>query len=114
MAAARSPQQTAWAFHQTLVEVLRHLNQAAERRTDVDGLELLELERSMARFWALEYHEGRVDDALRVLMENGMVAEENTPTYAWDRGRVLGDRFRITSSGKAYLVRQVRESDRIR
>ena len=114
MPAIRTPTSNAWAFHETLVEVLRRLNQAAERRGEIDGLEFVELERSMARFWTMEYRESKMEDALRVLLENGLVAEENTPAYAWDRQRVLGERFRITSDGKAYLVRQIRESDRIR
>jgi hypothetical protein len=112
--AVRTPREAAWAFHETLVEVLRHLNQAAERWPDINGIEFLELERTMSRFWTIEQREGKVDDALRVLLENGLVAEESTPAYAWDRSRVLGDRFRITPQGKAYLIRQIEESNRIR
>lgn len=112
--AIRTPRESAWAFHETLVEVLRHLNQAAERWPDINGIEFLELERTMSRFWTIEQHEGKVDEALRVLLENGLAAQETTPAYAWDRSRVLGDRFRITAQGKAYLVRQIEETNRIR
>jgi hypothetical protein len=114
VAAVRSPQESAWTFHETLLEVLRHLNQASERRSDVEGVELLELERMMARFWTIEMREQELSKALGVLLENGLAAEENAPSYAWDRQRVLGDRYRITSEGKAYLVRQIQATDRIR
>lgn len=112
--AMRTPAESAWAFHETLVEVLRKLNQAAERWPEIDGIEFVELERTMARYWTVEAREGKVEDALRVLMENGMVAEESAPAFAWDRRRVLGERFRITTAGKAYLIRQIAETDRIR
>jgi len=111
---ATSARESAWAFHETVVEVLRRLNQACERRAEIEGMEFLELERSMARFWTVEFGEGRITEALRVLLQNGLVAEESTPAYAWDRRRVLGERFRITAQGKAYLLRQIRETDRIR
>jgi hypothetical protein len=104
----------AWTFHETLLQILRNLNQAAERRSEVEGLELLELERSMAKFWTVEMKEQQVTDALRVLMENRLVLEESKPVYAWDRQRIVGDRFRITAEGKAYLFRQIDEKDRIR
>jgi|HubBroStandDraft_1064217.scaffolds.fasta_scaffold85953_3 hypothetical protein len=104
----------AWTFHETILQILRNLNQAAERRSEVEGLELLELERSMARFWTVEMKEQGVQAALTVLLENRLVEEESAPVYAWDRQRVVGDRFRITPEGKAYLFRQIDEKDRIR
>ena len=110
----RTPEEAAWSFHETLLEILKHLNQVAERHTGVDGLELLELERSMARFWTVGIPEAGVRDALRVLQENRMVALEQEPVYAWDRQRVLGNRYRITPDGKAYLLRQVQVTERIR
>ncbi|MCI4367544.1 MAG: hypothetical protein L3K08_07320 [Thermoplasmata archaeon] len=112
--AARTPREMAWTFHETLLQILRNLNQAAERRSEVDGLELMELERSMARFWTVEMKEQQVQAALRVLMENRLVQEDSAPIYAWDRQRTVGDRFRITAEGKAYLFRQIDEKDRIR
>jgi len=112
--AARTPREMAWTFHETILQILRNLNQAAERRSEVEGLELMELERSMARFWTVEMKEQQVQAALTVLMENRLVQEESAPVYAWDRQRMVGDRFRITAEGKAYLFRQIDEKDRIR
>ena len=114
MAIARSPEQVAWTFHQTLLEVLRRLNQAAERHGEIEGLEYPELERAMSRFWAVDGDAAELGRAVELLRENGLVAIEDEPKYAWDRRRVLGDRYRVTSLGKAYLLRQISETERIR
>lgn len=111
--AGRTPQEAALRFHATLVEILRRLNQASERQTGVDGLERLELERTMARYWTLPTRGTELEEALRVLEENRLVAQEQSRVYAWDRQRYVGDRFRITADGKAYLLRQVQVTDRI-
>lgn len=109
-----TPEQIAWSFHETLLEVLRRLNQAAERRVEIDGLEFVELERSMRDFWTLRAGENQVDQALKLLVENGLVEERVDPHYAWDRRRVIGERFEITSLGKSYLLRAIEDSERIR
>jgi hypothetical protein len=111
---SESPEQIAWAFHETLLEVLRRLNQAAERRSEVDGLEFVELERTMRDFWTLRSGENQVDEAVKLLIENGLVREHLEPRYAWDRRRMLGERFEITSLGKSYLLRAIEDSERIR
>lgn len=108
-----SPEQIAWAFHETLLEVLRRLNAAAERRTEIDGLEFTELERAMRDYWTMRSGENQVDGALKLLVENGLVREQADPRYAWDRRRVIRERFEITSLGKAYLLRAIQDSERI-
>jgi hypothetical protein len=108
------PEHKALAFHETLLEVLRLLNQSAERRSEVGGMEHLELQRAMSDFWAVRAGESDLARSLHLLLENGLVAEEDRPQYAWDRGRVLRDRYAITALGKAYLVRQIAETGRIR
>lgn len=109
-----TPREVAWSFHETLLEVLRRLNQASERRTEVDGMEYHELERTLSRSEALAIRPGKLPQALQVLMENRLVAEECVPAFAWDRQRTIGERFRITPEGKAYLLRQLEENGRIR
>jgi hypothetical protein len=101
-------------LHETLMEILRRLNQAEERDPEIPELELDELARALGRFWTSQ--SGRVDlpFALQLLVENGLVEPVRTPVYAWDRRRRLGERFRITTLGKTYLVRQLEESGRIR
>ena len=108
------PHESAWAFHETMLEILRRLNQAAERRAEVDGMEHVELERSLRQFWAFHAGENNLDSALALLRENGLVELDAHPMFAWDRGRVVGSRLVITSLGKAYLLRQIEENGRIR
>ncbi|MCI4317860.1 MAG: hypothetical protein L3J96_04915 [Thermoplasmata archaeon] len=110
---AEPPEAVAWAFHETLLEVLRRLNQAAERRAEVDGMEYVELERSMPDFWSIRDGENHLESAVRLLLENGLVGEDNVPKYAWDRRRMIGDRYCITPLGKAYLMRAISDSERI-
>lgn len=107
----RSP---AWVLHETFLEVLKRLNQAAERQPEVPALEYPELERTMRAFWATQAGEVDLAFALQLLLENGMVDSVRDPVYAWDRGRVLGERFRITTLGKGYLVHQLEARGRVR
>ena len=111
-----SAEEAAYRFHETILEVLRRLNQAEQERTPpVQGLELVEVERAMRSFWT--QHPGDDDSAesaVRLLLENGLVRERDDPEYAWDRRRVLGTRYTLTALGKSYLVRQLEETERIR
>jgi len=112
-----SAEETAYKFHETILEVLKRLNQAEEERSPpVQGLELVELERAMRGFWTQRYgdDEESAERALRLLLENGLVRERDDPQYAWDRRRTLGTRYTITALGKSYLVRQITETERIR
>lgn len=111
---ATTPSSPAWVMHETLTEILRRLNQANERGGVAPELEYAELERAMFRFWATEAGEVDLAFALQLLLENGLVDTVNQPVYAWDRQRVVGERFRITTMGKSYLMRQIVESERIR
>lgn len=112
---SRTPEEVAWAFHETLTEMLRRLNQAAERRSEsYQGLEYGELERAMAGFWTMFSGETDFDRALQLLVENGLVCTQQEPTWSWDRHRMLGERFEITALGKRYLLRQVEQTERIR
>jgi len=108
-----SPESLAWAFHQTLLEVLRRLNQAAERRLEADGLEFPELERTIARSGGIRFVDGELRHAVRLLLDNGLIREELQPMYSWDRRRLLGERLTITPRGKSYLLRAIEDSGRI-
>lgn len=103
-----------FAMHETVLEVLRRLNQAAERRSEVDGMELIELEQRLRDFWAFRSGETNLNRALRLLLDHGLVAQNDRPQYAWDRGRILRERYMITTRGKAFLVRQIDQTGRIR
>lgn len=108
------PTRSAWALHETLLEVLRRLNQAEERELDVPGLEYPELERAMRGFWTSQAGEVDLDFALRLLLENGLIDQVDRAAYSWERRRLVGERFLITTLGKSYLIRQIEESDRVR
>jgi hypothetical protein len=109
------PASEPWVLHETLLELLKRLNQAHERAGDdrIEGLELTEVERAMAPFRAARTHEVDLPFALQLLVENGLAKAEDRPAYAWDRRRVLGERFLITTDGKAYLRRQLDEAGRV-
>jgi hypothetical protein len=112
----KSPEEIALQFHETLLQVLKRLNQAEqERLPPVEGLELFEIEKAMDLFVAR--HPGQEDGperAVTLLLENGLIREREDPAYAWDRRRELGTRYTITALGKSYLVRQLAETERIR
>ncbi|HZY92927.1 MAG TPA: hypothetical protein VFG07_09205 [Thermoplasmata archaeon] len=108
-----TPQGEAWSLHETFLEVLRRLNQAAEEGFEIHGLEYPEIERAMAHFWVT--HEGiDLTEALNLLIENGLIGAVDDPQYSWVRSRTVGRRFVITPLGKSYLLRQLVESGRIR
>ena len=109
-----APRTPSWVLHDTLLELLRRLNQAAERDEEIPELEFAEIQRAMHRFWATHAGEVDVAFALQLLLENGLAESEAKPVFAWDRQRVLGERFRITTLGKDYLHRQTEDTGRIR
>ena len=113
---ALTAEESAYRFHETILEVLKRLNQAEQERSPpVLGLELVEIERALRGFWT--QHPGdneSADAAVRLLLENGLVRTWEEPEYAWDRQRTLGRRYSITTLGKSYLVRQLEETGRIR
>jgi hypothetical protein len=109
------PSPEPWVLHETLLELLRRLNQAHERAgdNDVEGLEVPEVKRVMAPFWSTQTHQVDLEFALQLLVENGLARAEDAPAYSWDRDRVMGQRFLITTDGKAYLKRQILRSGRV-
>lgn len=109
-----SREEDAWTLHETFLEILRRLNQAAEEGFEVHGLEPTEIERALATFWTT-HHEGLpLTAALGLLAENGLIQSVDDPMYSWVRNRTVGRRYVITSLGKSYLIRQLEESGRIR
>jgi hypothetical protein len=109
-----SPREEAWSLHETFMELLRRLNQAAEEGVEIHGLEFVELERVMARFWSMRSGEFSVDRAVELLVENGLVGMQLNPEFSWMRNRTVGTRYYITPLGKAYLLREIEETGRIR
>ena len=111
-----APASEPWVLHEALLELLKRLNQAHERSGEqgVDGLEFTEVQRAMAPFWSTKTHQIDLAFALQLLVENGLAKAEDRPEYAWDRRRVMGHRFLITTDGKSYLRGQLESSERVR
>ena len=111
---ADSPQDHALALRSELLEVLKQLNRAEmEEEGEVVGVEPEELRHSLARGPLPSVSAEDVGTALQVLIGNGLARELDDPEYAWDRGRVVGTRFAITTAGKEYLLRQIERVGRI-
>jgi hypothetical protein len=101
----------------TLVAILQQLNKAESmnegRRVD-QVLELVEIERLLDRFWAVERDHVKIPLALGLLVRNGLVevqaAPNNFPKAAKDAPRV---HYHITAEGKKFLVEALQKTDRI-
>ncbi len=100
----------------TLVALLQQLNRAEsinEGRARDQTLELDEMERLLARFWAVEQGHVKVPLALGLLVRNGLV-EARVPTErAPAKGAPTKAVYQITAEGKAFLVDVQKSSDRI-
>lgn len=102
----------------TFVAILGQLNRAEVRNEGEapdQSLELPEIERRLADFWAVKNGQVRVPFALGLLLKNRFVqATPGGKEYSWQRQRLSVMRYQITSSGKEFLVDAIQTSDRIR
>ena len=100
----------------TLVAILQQLNRAEslhEGRVSDQVLELLEIERLLDRFWAVEHGDVKVPLALGLLVRNRLVEVQDgaaAPRRGSNPARV---RYHITAEGKKFLVEALEKSDRI-
>jgi hypothetical protein len=108
-----TPVEEAMELRTEFLEILKQLNRVEMEESDVEGVEIDELRRLLARSVLPQVTHDQVGRALEVLCGNGFARELNDPEYAWDRGRVLTDRFAITTEGKEFLVRQLQRIGRI-
>ena len=100
----------------TLLAILKQLNQAEaahDGKVTEQALELFELEGRLRDFWAVGNGSVKVALALGLLLRNGLVATQADPTYSWQRGRDVAQRYQITPEGKKFLVDSIENSDRI-
>jgi hypothetical protein len=100
----------------TFLAILRQLNRAeTENNSDTpeQALELPELERRLADFWAIEEGAAKVPQALGLLLMNGLVAAEGDSEYSWQRQRTVSQRYQITSEGKKFLLDNIEKTGRI-
>jgi hypothetical protein len=108
-----TPLEQAMELRTEFIEILKQLNRVEMEEGDVEGVEIDELRHFLARSVLPQVTHDQVGQALEVLCGNGLARELHDPEYAWDRGRVLTDRFAITVEGKEFLVRQLQRVGRI-
>jgi len=100
----------------TLVALLQQLNRAEsinEGRARDQTLELDEMERLLARFWAVEQGQVQIPVALGLLVRNGLVEARLPAVRAPVAGTTPRAVYQITAEGKAFLVGVQKSSDRI-
>lgn len=108
------PEETApQGLRRALVEILRQLNRDEMEEPEVPGLESDELQKILARRAFPLITRRETDQAVEVLVRNGYARELTDPRYAWTRGRVVNNRFTITTPGKAFLLEATRRPGRI-
>lgn len=101
----------------TLLAILRQLNQADtvhEGRKAEQALELGELQKRLADFWAVKQGAIQVSLALGMLLRNGLVGVPGDGDFSWQRQRAAARRYQITAEGKKFLVDAIENTDRIR
>lgn len=109
-----TPREEALTLRADLVEVLKQLNRAEmEEESEIVGVESDELRHHLARGPLPAVSSDEVRLALRVLIGNGLARELTDPEYAWNRGRVVAERYAITTEGKEFLLRQIQRVGRI-
>lgn len=102
---------------ETLLAILRQLNQAESRhegREIEQELELTEIESRIGNDAGPK--DGAISVALAVglLLRNGLVKASGAGDYSWQRQRSAHQRYRITSEGKKFLLESIETSNRVR
>jgi hypothetical protein len=107
------PEEAALGLRRALVEILRQLNRDEMEEPEVPGLELDELKELLTRraFPLITWTE--TAQAVQVLLGNGFARTLTEPRYAWSRGRMVHERFTITTEGKALLLQATHRAGRI-
>jgi hypothetical protein len=107
------PGAVAREFHLEMLEVLKLLNRVEEEHGTVDGLEREEVARLMEKSGLPNATVEDAGRALDVLVGNRLARLMTDSEYAWDRGRVVGERFVITLEGKRLLLKELERTGRI-
>ncbi|HTT74087.1 MAG TPA: hypothetical protein VMG99_08120 [Thermoplasmata archaeon] len=108
-----TPQELARELSEEMLELLKLLNRAEEEHRDVNGYELSELVHLLGKIRGPTVDPPAVERALTVLVANRLAAVAPDEEYAWERGRVVGPRYLITTRGKEFLVARIGRVDRI-
>ncbi|HXW67088.1 MAG TPA: hypothetical protein VEL82_04335 [Thermoplasmata archaeon] len=100
-------------FHLEMVEVLKLLNRIEEEHGGADGFEREEVLHLLPRLGVANATLQDVDRTLSVLVANGLARAITNPEYAWDRGRIVGERYTITLEGKQLLLKEIERVGRV-
>ena len=96
-----------------ILEILRQLNRNEMEESEVPGLEIGELHHLLLHGAYPRLTSPQVETAVGVLVGNGFARQLTDLVYAWDRGRVIGERYAITTEGKAFLLESLRRTNRV-
>jgi hypothetical protein len=108
-----SPDAQARELHIDMIEVLKLLNRVEEEHATVDGLEREELVHLLEKAGYPQVTLADVNRTLDVLLANSLARVLTDSEYAWDRGRVVAERFTITLEGKRLLLQEMERVGRI-
>ena len=112
-AMALSPADAASELRTEVYEILKQLNRSEMEAHNEPGLEVEELHHILGRGPLPQVTEPDVERAVNVLVANRWARCLDTPTYSWERGRVVTVRYTITTEGKAFLVARLRRTGRV-
>lgn len=108
-----TPEGQAREFHLEMIEVLKLLNRTEEEHGPTEGLEREELLHLLGKAGFLTVTIDQVGETLDTLIGNGYAQRLTDTEYAWDRGRVVGERFAITLEGKRWILRELEKVGRV-
>lgn len=108
-----TPEGQARELHLEMVEVLKLLNQVEEEHGSTEGLEREEVVHLLGKSGFPAMTIDQAGQTLDVLMANGLARRLTESEYAWDRGRVVGERFAITLPGKQLLLKELERVGRV-
>ncbi len=108
-----TPDGQAREFHLEMLEVLKFLNRVEEEHGPTEGLERDELVHLLAKAGFLSVSVEQVGETLDTLIGNGYARRLTDSEYAWDRGRVVGERFAITLDGKRLILKELEKVGRV-
>lgn len=108
-----APESQARELHLELVEVLKLLNRVEEDHGPIEGLEREEVVHLLEKtgFSAVTLEDA--NRTLEVLLANSLARRLTDSEYAWDRGRLVGERFAITLEGKRLLLKELERTGRV-
>lgn len=107
------PDAQAREFHLEMIEVLKLLNRVEEEHQTVDGLEREEVQRLLGKVGFPNATQVEVGRTLEVLVANGYATRMTDSEYAWDRARVVGERYVISREGKQMLLKEIERTGRV-